>query len=70
MWPEMARIVQAAGFRNELDMHPASPRLRLICRGFPLATQDDYETTERASFTYDVLYASIAEARQHTYREC
>jgi hypothetical protein len=32
-------------------------------RGFPLVTKDEHETTERASFVYDALYASIAESQ-------
>ena len=58
---EMARIVQAADFKDQLDDHPAARGLQLISRGFPLVTKDDYEIAERASFVYDALYASIAE---------
>jgi len=56
---EMARIVQAADIKGELDDHPAARGLQLISRGFPLVTNDDHETAERASFVYDALYASI-----------
>jgi hypothetical protein len=56
---EMARIVQAADIKGELDNHPAASGLQLISRGFPLVTNDDYETAERAAFVYDALYASI-----------
>ena len=56
---EMARIVQAADFNEQLDGHPAARGLRLISRGFPLVTKNDHETAERASFVYDALYASI-----------
>jgi len=56
---EMARIVQAADFKDQLDNHPAARGLQLISRGFPSVTGDDYETAERASFLYDALYASI-----------
>jgi hypothetical protein len=56
---EMARIVQAADFNDELDDHPAARGLQLISRGFPLVTNDDLETANRASFVYDALYASI-----------
>lgn len=45
---EMARIVQAADFNDQLGD-----------RGFPLVTSNDHETAERASFVYDALYASI-----------
>lgn len=56
---EIARIVQAADFNDQLDDHPAARGLQLISRGFPLVTGDDYETAERATFVYDALYASI-----------
>jgi hypothetical protein len=56
---EMARIVQAADFNDQLDDHPAARGLQLISRGFPLVTMDDHETANRASFVYDALYASI-----------
>ncbi len=56
---EMARIVQAADIKGELDNHPAARGLQLISSGFPLLTKNDYETAERAAFIYDALYASI-----------
>jgi hypothetical protein len=56
---EMARIVQAADFKEQLDDHPAARGLQLISQGFPLITKDDYETAKRASFLYDALYASL-----------
>ena len=56
---EIARIVQAADIRGEVDNHPAARGLQLISGGFPLVTKDDHETVERASFVYDALYASI-----------
>lgn len=56
---EMARIVQAADFNDQLEDHPAAPGLQLISRGFPLVTNDDHETAQRASFVYDALYASL-----------
>jgi len=56
---EMARIVQAADFNDQLDDHPAARGLQLISRGFPLVTSNDHETAQRASFVYDALYASI-----------
>jgi hypothetical protein len=58
---EMARIVQAADIKGQLDDHPAASGLQLISWGFPLVTKDDYETSERATFVYDALYASIKE---------
>ena len=56
---EMARIVQAADIKGELNNHPAAFGLQLISRGFPLLTKNDHETAERAAFIYDALYASI-----------
>jgi hypothetical protein len=58
---EIARIVQAADFKDHLDDHPAARGLQLISHGFPLVTNNDYETAERAAFLYDALYASIQE---------
>lgn len=56
---EMARIVQAADFKDQLDDHPVARGLQLISHGFPLVTSDDNETARRAGFLYDALYASI-----------
>lgn len=58
---EMARIVQAADFNDQLDDHPAARGLQLISHGFPSVTRDDHETAERAAFVYDALYASVAQ---------
>lgn len=58
---EMARIVQAADIKGQLDDHPAALGLQLISRGFPLVTKDDHETAQRAAFVYDALYAIIRE---------
>lgn len=58
---EMARIVQAADIKGQLDSHPAARGLQLISQGFPLVTKDDHETADRAAFVYDALYASIKE---------
>jgi hypothetical protein len=58
---EMARLVQAADIQGELDNHPAAYGLQWISRGFPLVTNNDHETAERAEFVYDALYASIKE---------
>src|SRR5258705_3570556 len=63
---EMARIVQAADFNDQLDNHPAARGLQLISRGFPLVTSDDHETAERAAFLYDALYASLQQDRLKT----
>ena len=59
---EMARIVQAADFKDQNDDHPAARGLVAISQGFPLVTRDDEETAERAAFLYDSLYASIRES--------
>lgn len=56
---EMARIVQAADFKDQLDDHPGARGLQLISHGFPMVTNDDQETVARAAFVYDSLYASI-----------
>ncbi len=63
---EMARLVQAADFNDQLDDHPAAPGLQLISRGFPLVTSNDHETAERAAFLYDALYASLQQDRLKT----
>jgi hypothetical protein len=62
---EVARIVQAADIAGQLDDHPAAHGLQLISHGFPLVTNDDHETAERAAFVYDSLYASIMESQGH-----
>ena len=59
---EMARIVQAADFKDQLADHPVARGLQLISRGFPLVTSNDDETAGRAAFVYDALYASINQA--------
>jgi hypothetical protein len=56
---EMARIVQAADIKGQLDDHSAARGLQLISRGFPFVTSSDDETVERAAFVYDALYESI-----------
>jgi hypothetical protein len=58
---ELARIVQAADFKDRLDDHPAARGLQAISHGFPLVAKDDHETVERAGFLYDSLYATIRE---------
>jgi hypothetical protein len=58
---EMARIVQAADFKDQLDSHSAARGLALISYGFPLVTNNDDETVQLASFLYDALYASLKE---------
>ena len=63
---EMARIVQAADFRDLLDTHPAARGLALISYGFPAVTGDDHVTLEKASFLYDALYASLNETQNES----
>ena len=64
---EMACIVQAADFKDQLDNHPAARGLQMISQGFPLVTKDDHDTAERAVFLYDALYASIKENKAHDW---
>ena len=52
---EMARIVQAADSKDQLDDHLAARGLQLISHGFPLVTNDDQQTVLRAGFLYDWL---------------
>ena len=59
---EMAQIVQAADFNDQVDTHTAARGLALISYGFPLVTGDDHETAQRASCLYDAPYASIGES--------
>ena len=66
---EMACIVQAADFKDQLDDHPAARGLQLISQGFPLVTKDDHETAVRAAFVYDSLYASIESSKTESRRE-
>lgn len=60
---EMARIVQAADFKDLVDTHRAAHGLVLISRGFPRVSGDDQETAECASFLYDALYASLQDMK-------
>jgi hypothetical protein len=59
---EMAQIVQAADFSDQLDKHPAPPGLQLISRAFPMVTAMITKLRgEQRSFT--ALYASIKQDR-------
>jgi hypothetical protein len=60
---KMARIVQAADIKGQVDTHAEACGLQLISRGFPLVTKDDHESLERASFMKDALYASMMVSR-------
>ena len=62
---QIALIVRGADFPEEIDSTRESAGIRVISHGFPLVTQDDAETVEKASFLYDALYAALqAELRQ------
>ena len=61
---EMARIVQAADFKELVDMHRAAHGLVLISRGFPRISTDDHETALHASFMYDALYESLRDIEE------
>jgi hypothetical protein len=63
---EMARIVQAADFKDQLDDHCAARGLQLISHGFPMMTKDDSETADRGAFLYDALYASVSKEDNQT----
>src|SRR5215813_1834543 len=56
---ELARIVQAADFKDQLDDHPAARGLQLISHGFPLVTGDDLDTPKRAPMCSRGANASI-----------
>lgn len=58
---ELARIVHGADFADAIALTPESAGLRAISRGFPLVSQDDDETIQRAAFLYDALYAALRE---------
>ena len=61
---EIARIVRGADFAEEISLTPESAGVRAISHGFPLVTQDDYETIGKGAFLYDSLYAALQQ--QHT----
>ena len=56
---QIARIVRGADFPEEIDLTKESAGIRAISHGFPLVTQDDHDTVEKASFLYDALYAAL-----------
>ena len=56
---QIARIVRGADFPEEIDLTKESAGIRAISHGFPLVTQDDHDTLEKASFLYDALYAAL-----------
>ena len=57
----LARIVRGADFRDQIGITPESAGLRAISDGFPLVARDDEETSEKATFLYDALYAALRE---------
>jgi hypothetical protein len=56
---QIARMVHGADFAGEIDLTKESAGLRAISQGFPLVTDDDYQTIDKASFLYDALYAAL-----------
>jgi len=56
---QIARVVRGADFPEEIDLTKESAGIRAISHGFPLITQDDHDTVEKASFLYDALYAAL-----------
>ena len=60
----MAAMVRGADYAEETNLTEESAGIRTISQGFPLVTNNDHETVEKASFLYDALYASIAAKRQ------
>jgi hypothetical protein len=56
---EIARIVRGADFAEEISLTAESAGVRAISQGFPLVTQDDYETVAKGAFLYDSLYAAL-----------
>ena len=61
---DLARMVRGADFGEETNLTEESAGIRTISQGFPLVTNDDHETLEKASFLYDALYASIRAKQQ------
>ncbi|MGH7887569.1 MAG: chromate resistance protein ChrB domain-containing protein [Candidatus Binatia bacterium] len=62
----IARIVRGADFPEEIGLTAESAGIRAISHGFPLVTQNDHETVEKASFLYDALYAALQAERQRS----
>ena len=62
----MAAMVRGADFGEETNQTEESAGIRTISQGFPLVTNDDHETLEKASFLYDALYASIRAKQQNS----
>jgi hypothetical protein len=58
----MAAIVHGADFCDVAHAPPESAGLRAISHSFPALTTTDEETLAKASFLYDALYATLAEA--------
>ena len=56
---QIASIVRGADFPEAMDLTKESAGIRAISHGFPLVTQDDHDTVEKASFLYDALYAAL-----------
>ena len=60
----MARMVRGADFAEETNLTEESAGIRTISQGFPMVTDGDHETLEKASFLYEALYASIRARQQ------
>ena len=56
---QIGQIVRGADFPEAIDLTKESAGIRAISHGFPLVTQDDHDTVEKASFLYDALYAAL-----------
>lgn len=55
----LALIVRSADLPAASGLTAEGAGLRAISQGFPLVSQDDQETVEKAAFMYDALYAYL-----------
>lgn len=55
----LVRMVRSADFPAASGLTAEGAGLRAISMGFPLVSQDDQETVEKAAFMYDALYAFL-----------
>lgn len=60
---ELLEIVHAADIPGAIEQRPEASGLKAISHGFPLVTNNDDETLQKAFFIYDSLYAYL-QARQ------
>ena len=61
---DLATIVHAADIQGKLHLVAEAAGLQAISRGFPMVTQNDYETLEKGFFLYDALYVSLKARRE------